>query len=88
VPVDDRAFAACAGAIAEASRRRVDRLQRELAEQQASAQARGRGHLQRMADLADRKIQETVAAAGAPKRTRARGPLGDDESFSDRHWLH
>ena len=86
MPVDDRAFAACAGAIAEASRRRVDRLQRELAEQQASAQARGRGHLQRMVDLADRKVQEIPAA---PERTRARDPLGDDdESFSDRHWLH
>lgn len=84
--VDDRAFAARAAAITEASRRRVDRLQRELAEQQAAARARGQGHLQRMADLADRKIQETPVA---PERTRARDPVGDDdESFSDRHWLH
>jgi hypothetical protein len=87
--VDDRAFAARAAAITEASRRRVDRLQRELAEQQAAARARGQGHLQRMADLADladRTVQEIRAA---PERTRARDPAGDDdESFSDRHWLH
>jgi hypothetical protein len=39
-----------------------------------------------MVDLADRKVQEIPAA---PERTRARDPLGDDdESFSDRHWLH
>ncbi len=78
MPVDDGAFAARVVAIAEASRRRVDRLQRELAEQQAAAQARGRGYLQRMVDL----------AAAVPKRTRTRDPLGDDEPFSDRHWLH
>ncbi len=121
--VDDHAFAARAAAITEACRGRLGRLQRELAEQQAAARARGRGHLHRMVGLADRKIQEITAAverdpecgptSGAershgvelgrydrswdeaptatavPKRTRARDLLGDDdESFSDRHWLH
>ncbi|MDQ3988530.1 MAG: hypothetical protein M3291_04920 [Actinomycetota bacterium] len=90
MPVDDRTFAACAAAIAETSHRRVDRLQRELAEQQAAARARGRGHLQRMVELGlhDRSWEEAPTATGAPKRTRALDPLGDDESFSDRHWLH
>jgi len=94
VPVDDRAFAARAVAISEASRSRVDRLQRELAEQQAAARARG--HHQRMVDLA---TQEAMAAtepdratkrapvAAPPKRASTRD-LGDDESFSDRRWLH
>jgi hypothetical protein len=96
--VDDRAFAARAVAISEASRSRVDRLRRELAEQQAAARVRGRGHLQRMVDLAGRATQEAMAAAepdratkrapvgASPKRTPARDP--GDESFSDRHWLH
>ncbi len=85
VSVDDRAFAARAAAITEASRGRVDRLQRELAEQQAAAQARGRGHLLRMVDLAERDR----AAPSARTPTRTPDPLGDDdESFSDRSWLH